>query len=148
MSMQSIFQKTFLSAILSMTTFFGYCQDIDNEDNLRLYTKSTKEATVYSMDEINKITFSKKGVQIWNTNWPTEYAYSNVRVLAFSTRSTDLVGDANNDGKVTVADIVEIVKYINKIPSSYFNADNADVNGDKTINASDIDEISKLIMKK
>ena len=146
--MQSIFQKTFLTAILSMTTAFGYCQDIDNEDNLRLYTKSMKEATVYSLDEISKITFSKNGVQIWNTNWPTEYAYSNVRVLAISSRGSDLVGDANNDGKVTVADIVEIVKYINKIPSSYFNAVNADVNGDKTINASDIDEISKLIMKK
>ena len=148
MSMQSIFQKTFLSAILSMTTFFGYCQDIDNEDNLRLYTKSTKEATVYSMDEINKITFSKKGVQIWNTNWPTEYAYSNVRVLAFSTRSTVLIGDANNDGKVTVADIVEIVKYLNKIPSSYFNAVNADFNGDKTVNASDIDAITNYLMGK
>lgn len=146
--MQSIIQKMFLTAILSMTTAFGYCQDIDNEDNLRLYTKSMKEATVYSLDEISKITFSKNGVQIWNTNWPTEYAYSNVRVLAISSRGSDLVGDANNDGKVTVADIVEIVKYINKIPSSYFNADNADVNGDKTINASDIDEISKLIMKK
>jgi hypothetical protein len=131
-----------------MTTAFGYCQDIDNEDNLRLYTKSMKEATVYSLDEISKITFSKNGVQIWNTNWPTEYAYSNVRVLAISSHGSDLVGDANNDGKVTVADIVEIVKYINKIPSSYFNAVNADVNGDKTINASDIDEISKLIMKK
>ena len=148
MSMQSIFTKTFLTAFLSMTTAFGYCQDIDNEDNLRLYTNSTKEATVYSLDEINKITFSKNGVQIWNTDWPTEYAYSNVRVLTISSRGSDVVGDADNDGKVTVADIVEIVKYINKIPSSYFNAVNADVNGDKTINASDIDEISKLIIKK
>ena len=146
--MQSILQKTFFTAILSMMTAFGYCQDIDSEDNLRLYTNSTKEATVYSLDEINKITFSKKGVQIWNTDWPTEYAYSNVRVLAISSRGSDVVGDANNDGKVSVADIVEIVKYINKIPSSYFNAVNADFNGDKTVNASDIDAITKFLMGK
>ena len=146
--MQSIFTKTFLTAFLSMTTAFGYCQDIDNEANLRLFTNSTKEATVYSLDEINKITFSKKGVQIWNTDWPTEYAYSSVRVLTISSRGSDVVGDANNDGRVTVADIVEIVKYLNKMPSAYFNAGNADFNGDKTVNASDIDAITKFLMGK
>ena len=80
---QSIIQKTILSITLSLTAITGYSQTEQEGDNLYLYTKSTGEAEVYSIDEINKITFSENGIQIWNTNWPTEYSYSNVRVLTF-----------------------------------------------------------------
>ena len=72
-----------ITTILSSNFQSGFSLDYDEGDNLYLYTKSTTEATIYSLDEIKKITFSKNGVQIWNTNWPTEYKYNNVRVLTF-----------------------------------------------------------------
>ena len=85
---QSSIIKTLFSIAFCMVTQFGYCQNVNDGDNLYLYTKSTNEAIIYSLDEINKITFSKKGIQIWNTNWPTEYKYSNVRILTFSDRES------------------------------------------------------------
>ena len=66
-------------------------QDIDypseitfSDQTLQVYTKSSNEAASYSLDEFDKITFSEKGIQIWNTQWPTEYSYANVRVLTFN----------------------------------------------------------------
>lgn len=78
-----------LSVVLSCLAI-GTCYAAlpDDGETLYLYTKATKEAAVYSLDELNKITFSDKGVQIWNTSWPTEYAYSNVRVITFSEKKT------------------------------------------------------------
>ena len=50
-------------------------------------------------------------------------------------------GDANGDGKVNVADIVEIVNYINGIPSVNFLFAPADANNDGEVNSTDIDQI-------
>ena len=30
---------------------------------------------------------NKKGVQMWNTNWPTEYSYANFRVLTIKSKN-------------------------------------------------------------
>lgn len=49
-----------------------------------------------------------------------------------------VLGDANGDGSVNAADIVEIVNYIMGKPSEKFNADAADTNNDGAINAADI----------
>ena len=51
---------------------------------MHVFTKSSNEAASYSLDELDKITFSEKGIQIWTTQWPTEYSYANVRVLTFN----------------------------------------------------------------
>ena len=72
-----------ITTVLCMVSLSGYSQNSDEGEILYLYTNSTNEAAVYSLDEINKITFNKNGVQIWNTNWPTEYKYNNIRVLTF-----------------------------------------------------------------
>ena len=84
-----VLKLTFLLTLLmSMVAVPGISAVPDDGETLYLYTKATKEAAVYSLDELNKITFSDKGVQIWNTSWPTEYAYSNVRVITFSEKKT------------------------------------------------------------
>ena len=55
-------------------------------------------------------------------------------------------GDANGDGTVNAADIVEVVNCIMGSPSEKFNATAADVNGDGTVNAADIVLIVNQIM--
>ena len=55
-------------------------------------------------------------------------------------------GDANNDGTVNAADIVEVVSYIMGTPSGVFNETAADANGDGTVNAADIVAIVNIIM--
>lgn len=54
-------------------------------------------------------------------------------------------GDANVDGVVNVADIVETVNYIKGNPSDKFNKVFADVNEDGTVNDEDIKTIEKII---
>lgn len=54
-------------------------------------------------------------------------------------------GDANGDGVVNVADIVEIVNFIKGNPSNMFNGSLADVNDDGTVNNKDIETIEKII---
>jgi arabinan endo-1,5-alpha-L-arabinosidase len=56
-------------------------------------------------------------------------------------------GDANGDGTVNAADIVEVVNYIMGKPSDKFDAEAADANHDGTVNAADIVYIVNLIMK-
>ena len=55
-------------------------------------------------------------------------------------------GDANGDGTVNAADIVEVVNYIMGSPSEKFGMEAADVNGDGTVNAADIVLIVNQIM--
>jgi hypothetical protein len=57
----------------------------------------------------------------------------------------DLVGDANSDGIVNAADIVEMVNYIIGKPSSTFNKHSADMNGDGVVNAVDVTLLIKAI---
>ena len=55
-------------------------------------------------------------------------------------------GDVNNDGKVDVADIVEIVNYILKAPSKKFSEENANVNEDGIIDFKDVNAVSDIII--
>ena len=55
-------------------------------------------------------------------------------------------GDANGDGTVNAADIVEVVNYIMGSPSDNFKEALADANGDGTVNAADIVTIVNTIM--
>lgn len=55
-------------------------------------------------------------------------------------------GDANGDGTLNAADIVEIVNVIMGHPSVVFDKDAADLNGDGVINAADVIELVSIIM--
>jgi hypothetical protein len=54
--------------------------------------------------------------------------------------------DANGDGKVNAADIVEMVNAKNGKSSAYFNLQNADMDGNSVINQADIDAVVNIIM--
>ena len=62
--------------------------------------------------------------------------------------TVELSGDANGDGKVDVADIVEMVNAKNGQRSPKFNMGNADITGDGDITDADITEVTKIIMTK
>lgn len=59
---------------------------------------------------------------------------------------TPLKGDANGDGIVNAADIVEILNAIMGCPSKLFNENNADSNSDGVVNATDIVHIVNNMM--
>ena len=66
------------------------------------------------------------------------------KVIAFSEEI--IKGDANGDGTVNAADIVEVVNFIMGHPSGKFKEDAADANGDGVVNAADIVAIVNIIM--
>lgn len=75
---------------------------------------------------------------------------SNISVTLSLTNSIDIKikGDANGDGIVNAADIVEVVNYIMGSPSEKFKKKAADANGDETVNAADIVSLVNIIVEK
>ncbi len=59
-----------------------------------------------------------------------------------------ILGDANGDGVVDVADVVAIVNYILEKPGENFNIKAADVNGDNVIDAADVVGVVNIILGK
>ena len=55
-------------------------------------------------------------------------------------------GDANGDGKVNVADIVEIVNYLRGAPSDKFNAAEADISGNGKVNDTDVRILREVLL--
>ena len=73
--------------------------------------------------------------------------YSVRPVTVKSDQPTDyLLGDANGDGKVTVADYTAIAHYIMGNATANFNEKAADVNGDGKINVADYTAAAHLIL--
>lgn len=107
-----ITKKRVLAIVLcSMVAFQGFAQSADDEETLNVYTRTSNEAASYSLEELDKITFSDKGVQIWNTQWPTEYVYKNVRKMTFTCNSnnpgipTTILRPASSNGNREVYDL-------------------------------------------
>ena len=73
-------------------------------------------------------------------------ANGTVKLYAKLAGSPQLVGDANGNGKVDAADIVEMVNAMNGNVSTNFNWNNADFDGNHTITDYDINEVVKIIM--
>ena len=77
-----------------------------------------------------------------------ENGYNN-EVSVYSTLVGDvdwLVGDANVDGVINVADIVEIINYMKETPTASFNFKSADTNNDGVVDEADIENITSHIM--
>ena len=64
----------------------------------------------------------------------------------FNEPAEGVKGDANGDGTVNAADIVEVVNYLMGSPSDNFNESLADANGDGTVDEADIVAIVNIIL--
>ena len=69
-----------------------------------------------------------------------------IALVNVSAKDVYFLGDANNDGKVSVADVVEILNSINGKSSDKFNFDLADINEDGGIDITDVVEVIDLII--
>ena len=93
------------------------------------------------------------GGTIYDANH-TDYSYahidggaSNPGYLTYKDVSPKEDGDANGDGNVGAADIVELVNYIIGNLSNNINEKAADVNGDGVVNIADIVQIIYIILR-
>jgi len=103
--------------------------------NVLLQTEADLEAGVYE-GKIENVIFTKvDGTQL------------KLNDVAFSMEINPIVqGDANGDGEVNVADIVEIVNYVLGKPSAKFVFTASDLNGDGEVNVTDIVKVVSIIL--
>ena len=78
--------------------------------------------------------------------WTSCYYNMGVKDYEGSEEET-LLGDANGDGVVDVADVVAIVNYILNKPGESFNEKAADVNDDGVIDVADVVAVVNIILK-
>ncbi len=71
-----------------------------------------------------------------------------LKIYGIEWENQTIAGDANGDGIVDEADIMEIVNYLMGKPSEKFNEIAADANGDSVVNAADIVAIVNILQKK
>ena len=62
------------------------------DDNIYVYSKAFSEPIIYNLDDINQITFSDSGIRIWPTDFPTEYAYSELQKIVFNGTDSEATG--------------------------------------------------------
>ena len=80
MNYQSFFIITLFLSMVSTTAFAASPAD---GDNLFVWTKGAKTAVVYSLDNLDKITFDDAAVGVWTNKGKTDYAYGNIELLTF-----------------------------------------------------------------
>ena len=68
------------------------------------------------------------------------------QLLAFGIDTGVLPGDVNNDGNVSSADVVALVKYILSDGTTEINEAAADVSGDGSISSADVAAIVRIIL--
>ena len=120
-------------------TYEGFKND-ENEDVLTKKPEATCEADEDSEAGEYKVTVSGAEAQNY------EITYKDGVLTVIAPEQTIIKGDANGDGTVNAADIVEVVNFIMGHPSAKFKEDAADANGDGVVNAADIVAIVNIIM--
>ena len=100
--------------------------------------------TNYTFDNLNAKKRYVYKARAWGEE-NTRSLWSGEKTFVFSGYSVT-PGDANGDGSVNAADIVEVVNYIMGSASAKFDFAAADVNGDGSVNAADIVVIVNMIM--
>ena len=117
-------------------------------DNMfQISTKSTEdEDGVYVIDtKSNKFVFYKWDDALLGSG----HVYVDESLVEGSVETLTLcgyLGDVNSDGKINVADIVEIENYKLENPSDKFSLKAADITRDGNVNDDDIKEIESIIM--
>ena len=129
------------TATVKLTDFFNLTYMVDGEHYKTVEYEYGATITPEAEPKKDGYTFSG-----WSNIPQTMPAYD-VTVTGYFTQDKK-PGDANGDGTVNAADIVEVVNYIMNKPSWLFDASAADVNGDGVVNAADIVEIVNIIMGK
>ena len=76
---------TFALALLALVSYAQYgTQEIDDVgDNLYVYTKDASNPAVYSLDNLDKLTFGDNAISIWYDGGRTDYQYSRISVMTF-----------------------------------------------------------------
>lgn len=75
--------KTFFTLMLLCVSTAGFAATPADGDNLLIWKKGASQAVVYSLDNLDKLTFDETAMSVWTNKGKTDYAYSNIALVTF-----------------------------------------------------------------
>lgn len=115
----------FSIALLILSTFNAFSQSQETDEIVRIKYNTGSKTSQYFLSDLQKITFSDNGIQLWATNWPTEYPYNNVQTITFGKKGngthTMIASLIDSNAKVNIA--------VNKAKTTLVIVSNAFIDG-------------------
>ena len=108
--------------------------------NYLKFTKTNGTTLTYSVEGL-KITYDASNVTVKNAEGTATIALAEVQDMYFSNEAggNDFIrGDVNNDGKVTIADVTDLINYLLSQDATGINLDAADCNEDHNVTIGDV----------
>ena len=108
--------------------------------NYLKFTKTNGSTVTYSVEGL-KLTYDNTNVTITNAEGTATIALTEVQDMYFSDEaggSEFIRGDVNNDGKVTIADVTDLINYLLSQDATGINLDAADCNEDHNVTIGDV----------
>lgn len=81
MNLKSYFRL--ISILQLMVSTAAFAASPADGDNLFVWTKGAKTAVVYSLDNLDKITFDEAALSVWTNKGKSSYVYGNISLLTF-----------------------------------------------------------------
>lgn len=76
-------KKLFITLILILVGMASFAASPADGDNLLVWKKGAANAVVYSLDNLDKLTFDDTAMSVWTNKGKTDYAYSNIALVTF-----------------------------------------------------------------
>ena len=117
--------------------------------NYLKFTKADNTTVTYSVDGL-KLTYDNTNVTISNADGTATLPLAQVLNMEFTndpgTTPSVLLGDVNNDGSVSIADVTALIDYLLSGDESAINLAAANVDGDETIAISDVTALIDILL--
>ena len=103
------------------------------------------EVITFDLDEVPVTTYANGNLVIKTSKKTITYPLEKVKKFTYFIPNNILLGDADGNGVVDAADVIEVSNKVLGKPSAKFVEKNADVNGDGKVNAIDVVLIISMI---
>ena len=129
-------KKTIITMLIALVAIFASAETY----NYLKFTKTNGTTVTYSVEGL-KLTYDNTNVTVTNVDGTATLALAEVQDMYFSNEAggNDFIrGDVNNDGKVTIADVTDLINYLLSQDDTGINLDAADCNGDHNVTIGDV----------
>ena len=129
-------KKTIITMLIALVAMFASAETY----NYLKFTKTNGSTVTYSVEGL-KLTYDNTNVTITNVDGTATLALTEVQDMYFSNEAggNDFIrGDVNNDGKVTIADVTDLINYLLSQDATGINLDAADCNEDHNVTIGDV----------